>query len=212
MRSASWYAMVLILSAIVALAVTYKSNSTLPWWGFLISVFLGTIFITFFGALFAITGLSFSIQPFVQMIAGFSECLARDDYVTLTSCSLSPSWPADGQHVFRFVLLQYVSIRLALDSRLNYSSLSDSVGQALLLLQDLKIAQYTKLPPRAAFTAQTAGTLLGAVFNFIIMNSVIDNQREILLSVEGTNIWSGQQPQQYNSQVRRLKPRASSGC
>ena len=33
------------------------------------------------------------------------------------------------------------------------------------------------------------------------MNSIIDNQREILLSVEGTNIWSGQQPQQYNSQA-----------
>ncbi len=33
-----------------------------------------------------------------------------------------------------------------------------------------------------------------------MMNSIIDNQREILLSVEGTNIWSGQQQQQYNSQ------------
>ena len=34
-----------------------------------------------------------------------------------------------------------------------------------------------------------------------MMNSIIDNQSEILLSVEGTNIWSGQQPQQYNSQA-----------
>ena len=33
------------------------------------------------------------------------------------------------------------------------------------------------------------------------MNSIIDNHRDILLSVEGTNIWSGQQPQQYNSQA-----------
>lgn len=33
------------------------------------------------------------------------------------------------------------------------------------------------------------------------MNSIIDNQEPILLSVEGTNIWSGQQPQQYNSQA-----------
>ena len=33
------------------------------------------------------------------------------------------------------------------------------------------------------------------------MNSIIDSQFEILLSVEGTNIWSGQQPQQYNSQA-----------
>ena len=35
----------------------------------------------------------------------------------------------------------------------------------------------------------------------VLMNSIIDNQRSILLSVEGTNIWSGQQPQQYNSQA-----------
>ena len=33
------------------------------------------------------------------------------------------------------------------------------------------------------------------------MNSIIDSQFEILLSVQGTNIWSGQQPQQYNSQA-----------
>ncbi|KAF8275121.1 OPT oligopeptide transporter protein-domain-containing protein, partial [Lactarius quietus] len=76
----------------------------------------------------------------------------------------------------------------------------NSVTQAQLLLQDLKIAQYTKLPPRAAFTAQIIGTLFGSILNYIMMNSIIDNQREILLSVEGTNIWLGQQPQQYNSQ------------
>jgi hypothetical protein len=35
----------------------------------------------------------------------------------------------------------------------------------------------------------------------VIMNTIIDNQRDVLLSVQGTNIWSGQQPQQYNSQA-----------
>ncbi|KAH8995652.1 hypothetical protein EDB92DRAFT_1943142 [Lactarius akahatsu] len=34
----------------------------------------------------------------------------------------------------------------------------------------------------------------------VMMNHIIDNQREILLSVHGTNIRSSQQPQQYNSQ------------
>ena len=77
-----------------------------------------------------------------------------------------------------------------------------------------------KLPPRAAFTAQIIGTLFGSVLNFgssrssiqwklfwymwqsaVLMNSIIDNQRPNLLSVEGTNVWSGQQPQQYNSQA-----------
>jgi hypothetical protein len=34
-----------------------------------------------------------------------------------------------------------------------------------------------------------------------MMDSIIDNQHEILLSVQRTNIWSGQQPQMYNSQA-----------
>jgi hypothetical protein len=34
-----------------------------------------------------------------------------------------------------------------------------------------------------------------------MMNSVTTNQREILLSVEGTNIWSGQTVQTFNSQA-----------
>ncbi|KZT56011.1 OPT superfamily oligopeptide transporter [Calocera cornea HHB12733] len=77
----------------------------------------------------------------------------------------------------------------------------NSVSQGILLLRDLKIAQYVKLPPRCTYTVQIIGTLLGALLNWIMMNSIVENQREILLSVEGTNIWSGQQPQAYNSQA-----------
>ncbi|KAJ7455304.1 OPT oligopeptide transporter protein-domain-containing protein [Mycena galericulata] len=155
----SWYFATLIISIIVSLVIIYKTDSTLPWWGLFISLILATISILFFGSLYAITGLQFIIQPFVQMIGGF----------------IHPGKPVANMF---FVLFSY-----------------NSVTQAQLLLKDLKIAQYTKLPPRAAFTAQVAGTL------FVLMNSIIDNQRPILLSVEGTNIWSGQQPQQYNSQA-----------
>lgn len=42
----------------------------------------------------------------------------------------------------------------------------DSVIQAQLLLRDLKIAQYAKLPPRAAFTGQVFGMLLGVILNY----------------------------------------------
>ncbi|KAF8169760.1 OPT oligopeptide transporter protein-domain-containing protein [Pholiota molesta] len=161
----SWYFVCLLVSIIIALVIIYKTDSTLPWWGFLISGILATISILFFGVLFAITGLGLIIQPFIQMIGGF----------------IHPGKPMANMY---FVLFGY-----------------NSVNQAQLLMQDLKIAQYTKLPPRAAFTAQIIGTLFGAVLNFILMNSIIDNQAPILLSVEGTNIWSGQQPQQYNSQA-----------
>lgn len=161
----SWYLLTFVLSFIVGLVVIYKTNSTLPWWGFVIAVLLAIVSILFFGALYAITGLQLSIQTLVQMIAGY----------------LHSGRPMANMF---FVLYSY-----------------NTVSQALLLLRDLKIAQYAKLPPRPAFTAQIIGTLLGAVLNYVMMNSIIDSQREILLSVQGTNIWSGQQPQSYNSQA-----------
>ncbi|KAG1772814.1 OPT oligopeptide transporter protein-domain-containing protein [Suillus occidentalis] len=163
----SWYLLTFVLSFIVGLVVIYETNSTLPWWGFSIAIFLAVMCILFCGALYAITGFGISIQPLVQMIAGY----------------LHNGRPMANMF---FVL---------------YSFARNTVAQAMLLLRDLKIAQYAKLPPRAAFTAQIIGTLLGAVLNYVLMNSIIDSQREILLSVQGTNIWSGQQPQSYNSQA-----------
>ncbi|KAG1827149.1 OPT oligopeptide transporter protein-domain-containing protein [Suillus subaureus] len=161
----SWYLLTLVLSFTVGLVVIHKTDSTLPWWGFVIAVLLAAVSILFFGALYAITGINLSIQTLVQMIAGY----------------LHNGRPMANMF---FVLYSY-----------------NTVSQALLLLRDLKIAQYAKLPPRAAFMAQIIGTLFGAVLNYVLMNSIIDSQREILLSVQGTNIWSGQQPQSYNSQA-----------
>ncbi|KAK2590583.1 hypothetical protein QQS21_011729 [Conoideocrella luteorostrata] len=72
--------------------------------------------------------------------------------------------------------------------------------QGKLLAQDLKFGQYGHLAPRVTFSMQMIGTLVGAVFNLIMANSIIDNQFDILRSVQGTNIWSGWQAQQFNAQ------------
>lgn len=77
---------------------------------------------------------------------------------------------------------------------------SNSMSQGLLMLGDLKLAQYSKLPPRATFIAQVIGTVVGAILNWVMMNSIVKNQRDILLSVQGTNIWSGSQVQAFNAQ------------
>ncbi|KAJ6610636.1 OPT oligopeptide transporter [Mycena sp. CBHHK59/15] len=75
-----------------------------------------------------------------------------------------------------------------------------SVVQAYSLTGDLKIGQYTKLPPRATFAVQSVGAVVvWGLLNFIIMKTIISAQREILLDVQGTNIWSGQQVQAFNS-------------
>jgi len=63
----------------------------------------------------------------------------------------------------------------------------------------LKLAQYGHLAPRITVMMQVIGTLIGAVLNYVMMNSIVTNQQEILLRVQGTNIWSGQNVQQYNT-------------
>ncbi len=68
------------------------------------------------------------------------------------------------------------------------------------MLNDLKLAYYVKLSPRSTFVSQIIGTIVGCIFNYIMMNSIIDNQAPILKSIEGTAVWSGQSVQSYNTQ------------
>jgi len=75
----------------------------------------------------------------------------------------------------------------------------NSVTQALYLSRDLKLGQYTKLPPRVTFNVQVIGTIIGGLLNYVMMRTILSSQRPILLEVQGSNVWSGQQVQDYNS-------------
>ncbi|PFH46431.1 hypothetical protein AMATHDRAFT_77677 [Amanita thiersii Skay4041] len=75
----------------------------------------------------------------------------------------------------------------------------NSVYQSQSLLRDLKLGQYIKLPPRTTFSVQVIGTVVGGLLNFVIMKTVLGSQRDVLRDVQGTNVWSGQQVQAYNS-------------
>ncbi|EKJ69563.1 hypothetical protein FPSE_10274 [Fusarium pseudograminearum CS3096] len=75
----------------------------------------------------------------------------------------------------------------------------NAISQGFLLLRDLKLAQQNKLSPKATFTTQVIGCCLGALLNYVMMISIIDNQAPTLKSAEGTNIWSGAQIQQFNT-------------
>ncbi|TFK37217.1 peptide transporter MTD1 [Crucibulum laeve] len=75
----------------------------------------------------------------------------------------------------------------------------NTLNQARGLIRDLKMGQYTKLPPRVTFTVQCVGAVVGGLLNYIIMKVIISSHREILLDVQGSNIWSGQQVQSFNS-------------
>jgi len=75
----------------------------------------------------------------------------------------------------------------------------NGVAQGQLLLRDLKMAQLAHLSPKCTFTAQMLGCVIGAIFNYIMMQSIVTNQFEILTSIVGSNVWSGQNVQQYNT-------------
>ncbi|KIK66315.1 hypothetical protein GYMLUDRAFT_93594 [Collybiopsis luxurians FD-317 M1] len=75
----------------------------------------------------------------------------------------------------------------------------NSTEQGRSMTRDLKMGQYTKLPPRVTFTMQSLGAVIGALLNYLIMKIVIASNREILLSVQGTNVWSGAAVQSFNS-------------
>jgi OPT family oligopeptide transporter len=81
---------------------------------------------------------------------------------------------------------------------------ANSQAQALFLIENLKLGQYGKLSPKCTFTVQILGTVFGAIMNYILMTSITTNQREILLSIEGSNIWSGQVIQSFNSNVSEV--------
>lgn len=66
-----WYFNVLLLSFVAGLGTIYGVNSTLPWWGYIISNLFAAIFILFFGAQMGLTGFQFNQQPLIQMVAGY---------------------------------------------------------------------------------------------------------------------------------------------
>ncbi|KAF4614385.1 hypothetical protein G7Y89_g15352 [Cudoniella acicularis] len=75
----------------------------------------------------------------------------------------------------------------------------NGVQQGQWLARDLKVAQLVHLSPKATFTAQMLGAVIGAIFNYVMMETIVANQFDILKSIEGSNIWSGQNVQQYNT-------------
>ncbi|EPS95634.1 OPT oligopeptide transporter [Fomitopsis schrenkii] len=74
-----------------------------------------------------------------------------------------------------------------------------SVVQALNFLQDLKLGQYVKLAPRVTFCMQAAGTVVGALLNYVVTISIMNSQRDAILSVSGTRLWSGYNVEVYNT-------------
>ncbi|KAK1723538.1 hypothetical protein CaCOL14_001167 [Colletotrichum acutatum] len=70
---------------------------------------------------------------------------------------------------------------------------------SVFLSTDLKMAQYLKIPWRTMFLLQTWGSLFGTALNYVIMDTIVANRREILLDPIGTQVWSGRKIQSLNT-------------
>ncbi|OQO11666.1 hypothetical protein B0A48_03393 [Cryoendolithus antarcticus] len=72
----------------------------------------------------------------------------------------------------------------------------NALQQGQLLAKDIKLAQYVHLPPKCTFMVQVGGAAIGALFNWV---QIVQNQAPLLLDIQGSNIWSGQNIQQFNT-------------
>lgn len=160
-----WYGILFVGSVVAGLVVIYQSDSTLPWWGFLIACLVGYLLLVVLGSMEAMSGVAFTIQSIVQMIGGY----------------IQPGHPVANMY---FSLYGYNALR-----------------QGISFASGLKFGQYGHLAPRVTFAMQLLGTLVGTVLNYAMANTIIDNQADILKSVYGSNIWSGQAAQQFNAQA-----------
>ncbi|KAJ7760866.1 peptide transporter MTD1 [Mycena maculata] len=166
-----WYIVVFVGSFCMAMATLYTGHSGMPGWGLVVGIILSAVFLPFVTTVYAITGFNTSVENLVQIIGA----------------SLMPGSPQTNMY---FTLYGF-----------------NTLQQALALTQDLKMGvsiadskgQYTKLPPRATFSVQSLGTVVGGLLNYVIMKVIISTHREVLLEVQGTNIWSGQQVQSFNA-------------
>ncbi|KAA1073318.1 hypothetical protein PGT21_008224 [Puccinia graminis f. sp. tritici] len=68
---------------------------------------------------------------------------------------------------------------------------STSVKQCVLMLKDLKLGTYMHLAPFSVVVAQLIGTITGGLVHVLVMFSIINAQREVLLMPNGNGIFTG---------------------
>ena len=150
-----WWGAVLVICWVVALACLYSLKSTLPWWGFLLSTVMMTIFLLFFGAQFGITGFQYNTQPICQTLAGY----------------LFPGRPLASKSSLLSPVMFFTDFTT---SDMYFTCFTfNSMQQAELLARDLKLAQYVHLSPRHTFTIQVIGCVVGAILNWVMMISYV---------------------------------------
>ncbi|SCV67642.1 BQ2448_5253 [Microbotryum intermedium] len=175
---------------VIALVTLYAGHSGMPWYALLIGAIFALIELPVLSIMTAVTGFHSSGSTLCQMLG--SALVPGNARASLYFGLYSSNSVAQGSLMVKDLK---VSTAVTLEGECDCS---DSKSCSLWLSQ---LGQYTKVPPRAMFAVQAVGTLLGSVLNLVVMNSIVSSQRQVLLKVEGTNLWSGNVVQSYNTQV-----------
>ncbi|KAJ7510418.1 OPT oligopeptide transporter [Mycena galericulata] len=195
------YAVLFVVSIAVGIGCSYAGPGgtvLMPAWSIIFFTFFSAIISVVLGFITATTGFNISIKcassrPYLKSVERFQ--LLRSG---MPSRSWLRSYTQGNQCGFsQFLRLQTTDTC----SPVMYANLygNSTSFQTLYLLQDLKLGQYTKLPPRITFGVQMAGSIIGAIFNYTMMKTIVNNNRAILQNPIGSRLWSGWIVQQYNS-------------
>ncbi|CAB4412293.1 unnamed protein product [Rhizophagus irregularis] len=76
-----------------------------------------------------------------------------------------------------------------------------AMHQCLSFVSDLKLGHYMKIPPKAMFTAQLWGTIIGAFVNYWLLQIIIEAKRPYLdgTTQDPTGQWTGYRSQVFNT-------------
>ncbi|KAJ6014378.1 OPT superfamily oligopeptide transporter [Penicillium herquei] len=61
----------------------------------------------------------------------------------------------------------------------------NSLQMGQVLAKDLRLAQNVHLSPRSTFFVQVVGCLIGALFNYVMMLTIVRSQADVLVSIDG---------------------------
>ena len=160
-----WFAVVTLLAFVFGVVACEVYDTTMPVWGIVLTMALAAVFLVPAGIIFAI-----SVSPFFPFYgdqADGIECsnhigrsrrdCRRSRHPRKTICQHDRKDLRLGRQVFLCLLSEFITDNPALI-------------QALLYVQDQKLAHYLHVPPRATFRAQMLGCLLGSLVSIGIIN------------------------------------------
>ncbi|KAJ3474399.1 hypothetical protein NLI96_g12479 [Meripilus lineatus] len=176
-----WYLLLFIISLGVGIGCSYTTGEALlPWWSILLFTALSCLIAVCLGFIAATTGFQISIKYAIQVLAAF-------DTSRKTNCG-DVREPVREQYGLSDFGPASRSQAWAVYQTSSASNVFQSPSHILIDMREIDHSSLSHCPEPC---------WLGSTL--IVMQSIVSNNREVLLDPVGTRVWSGWIIQQYNS-------------